>query len=101
LAGEGTKGKRWHDWAYCELADLEAADDDAEQTGLWTQGLLICRSLADGKLAFFSTGCPAGTGIETLVAVEGRRWTIEDGFETANLDLITTRPAPGTGTSCW
>ncbi|WP_247387674.1 transposase, partial [Bradyrhizobium sp. 143] len=27
--------------------------------------------------------CPAGTSIETLVAVEGHRWAIEDSFETA------------------
>src|SRR6476619_533323 len=26
---------------------------------------------------------PAGTSIETLVAVEGHRWAIEDSFETA------------------
>src|SRR6202048_5037323 len=34
-------------------------------------------------LAFFTTWCPAGTSIETLVAVEGHRWAIEDSFETA------------------
>src|SRR6476660_9705239 len=34
-------------------------------------------------LAFFTTWCPAGTAIETLVAVEGHRWAIEDSFETA------------------
>jgi SRSO17 transposase len=28
-------------------------------------------------------GAPAGTTIETLVAVEGHRWAIEDSFETA------------------
>ena len=29
-AGEGTKGPRLHDWAYLELADLEASEyDDA------------------------------------------------------------------------
>ncbi|MGY4281331.1 hypothetical protein ACVWXO_000551 [Bradyrhizobium sp. LM2.7] len=28
-------------------------------------------------------GAPAGTSIETLVAVEGHRWAIEDSFETA------------------
>ncbi|MFM2391560.1 MAG: hypothetical protein RLZZ437_3115, partial [Pseudomonadota bacterium] len=38
---------------------------------------------ADGELAFFTTWCPAGTGIETLVQVEGYRWAIEDSFETA------------------
>ena len=35
-AGEGTKGARLHDWAYCELADLEAAEYNDEHTGLWT-----------------------------------------------------------------
>jgi SRSO17 transposase len=50
---------------------------------LWTRGLLIRRTITDGELAYFSTWCPAGTGIATLVAVEGHRWAIEDGFETA------------------
>ena len=86
-AGEGTKGARLYDWAYCELADLEAAEDDEDRTGLWTRGLLIRRSLVDGKLAFFSTWCPAGTSIERLVSVEGHRWAIEDGFETAKNEL--------------
>src|SRR5206468_1072404 len=70
-AGEGAKGPRLHDWAYLELADLDAAEYDDRRAGLWTRGLLIRRSLADGELAFFSTWCPAGTGIATLVAVEG------------------------------
>lgn len=26
-AGDGTKGARLYDWAYCELADLDGADD--------------------------------------------------------------------------
>ena len=56
-------------------------------TGLWTRGLLIRRSLTDGELAFFSTWCPAGTAIATLVSVEGRRWAIEDAFETAKTEL--------------
>src|SRR6478736_7718307 len=86
-AGEGTKGPRLHDWAYLELADLEAAEYDDGLSGLWTRGLLIRRSIADGELAFFSTWCPAGTGIEILVKVEGHRWAIEDGFETAKNEL--------------
>ena len=86
-AGEGTKGLLLHDWAYLELADLEAAEYDDGLSGLWTRGLLIRRSIADGELAFFSTWCPAGTGIEILVKVEGHRWAIEDGFETAKNEL--------------
>jgi SRSO17 transposase len=86
-AGEGTKGPRLHDWAYCELADLDAGEYDGTQSGLWTRGLLIRRNIADGDLAFFTTWAPAGTDIETLVKVEGHRWTIEDSFETAKNEL--------------
>jgi SRSO17 transposase len=86
-AGDGSKGARLHDWAYCELADLDAAEYDDRRTGLWTRGLLIRRNIADGDLAFFSTWCPAGTGIATLVTVEGHRWAIEDSFETAENEL--------------
>ena len=82
-AGAGTKGPRLHDWAYLELADLEAEEFSDRHHGPWTRGLLIRRNIADGDLAFFSTWCPAGTPIKTLVAIEGHRWAIEDSFETA------------------
>jgi SRSO17 transposase len=86
-AGEGTKGARLHDWAYLELADLHADEYDKTQSGLWTRGLLIRRTISDGELAFFTTWCPAGTGIQALVAVEGHRWAIEDSFETTKNEL--------------
>jgi SRSO17 transposase len=87
-AGEGTKGPRFYDWAYLELADLDGeAEGYAGSRGLWTRGLLIRRSLADRELAFFSTWCPKATALETLVRVEGRRWAIEDAFETAKTEL--------------
>jgi SRSO17 transposase len=82
-AGAGTKGPRLHDWCYLELADLEAEGFNDENHGLWTRGLLIRRNIADGDLAYFTTWCPAGTSIATLVSVEGHRWAIEDSFETA------------------
>ncbi|WP_086054895.1 IS701 family transposase [Pseudoruegeria sp. SK021] len=82
-AGEGTKGARLHDWAYLDLADLDADDFNADFTGVWTRGLLIRSNIADGDLAFFSTWCPVGTPVEKLVTVEGHRWAIEDSFETA------------------
>src|SRR5258708_18390037 len=81
--GDGTKGPRLHDWCYLELADLDVEEFNSANQGLWTRGLLIRRQIADGDLAFFTTWCPAGTSIETLVAVEGHRWAIEDSFETA------------------
>ena len=86
-SGEGTKGPRLHDWVYLDLADLDADDFDATFPGIWTRGLLIRRNIADGDLAFFSTWCPIGTSIETLVRVEGHRWAIEDSFETAKNEL--------------
>src|ERR1700758_5353248 len=46
-SGEGTKGPRLHDWAYVELADLEAGTLAEE----WTRGLLIRRNIATGDLA--------------------------------------------------
>ena len=35
-AGQGTKGPRFHDWAYLELADLDVDEYDEHQSGLWT-----------------------------------------------------------------
>jgi SRSO17 transposase len=69
------------------LADLDAAEYNEALSAVWTRGLLIRRNLTDGELAFFSTWCPAGTGVDTLVRVEGRRWAIEDAFETAKTEL--------------
>lgn len=86
-AGDGTKGARLHDWAYLELADLDAGEYDESRTGLWTRGLLIRRHISNGELEFFTTWCPAGTAIDALVRIEGHRWAIEDSFETAKNEL--------------
>src|SRR5436309_14796053 len=75
------------DEGYLDLADLDASEYNSGQSGLPTRGLLIRRNLADGACASFTTWCPAGTGIETLVAVERQRWNIEDGFETGKNKL--------------
>jgi SRSO17 transposase len=86
-AGAGTKGPRLHEWCYVELADLKAGEAGGAEDEVWTRGLLIRRHIADGEMAFFSTWCPAGTPIATLVAVEGHRWSIEDSFENAKNEL--------------
>ena len=87
----GTKGPRLHDWCYLELADLEGENSNHHSQVLWTRGLLIRRNIANGDLAYFTTWCPAGTSIKTLVSVEGHRWAIEDSFETAKND-VRARP---------
>lgn len=86
-AGEGTKGPRSYDWAYLELADLDADEYNPALSGTWTRGLLVRRHPADGGCAYFGTWCPAETTMEALVAVEGRRWAVEDAFETAKTEL--------------
>lgn len=86
-AGEGTKGPRLHDWAYLELADLDAGEYNSILAGEWTRGLLVRRNIANGDLAFFSTWCPKGTPMKKLVSVEGHRWAIEDSFEAAKNEL--------------
>jgi SRSO17 transposase len=87
-AGDGTKGPRLYDWAYLALADLDPEEVGAPPgLGLWTRGLLIRRRPSDGELDFFTTWCPHGTSLNTLVRVEGRRWAIEDAFETAKTEL--------------
>ena len=94
--GEGSKDARLYDWAYLELADLEADEFNPTLSGTWTRGLLTRRTIKDSlspdhdpgsALAYVSTWCPQGTSIETLVAVEGSRWSIEDAFETATTEL--------------
>src|SRR3954463_16167846 len=86
-AGAGAKGERLFDGSCLELADLDAAEYNESLSGLWTRGLVIRRNIADGELAFFATWCPAGTPLAVLVTVEGRRWAIEDSFETAKNEL--------------
>jgi SRSO17 transposase len=86
-SGEGTKGPRLHDWAYLELADLDAGEYNSVLKGKWTRGMLVRRNIGDGDLAFFSTWCPKGTSIGKLVSVEGHRWAIEDSFEAAKNEL--------------
>jgi len=86
-ASDGPKGERLHDWAYIELADLNASDFGTDFTGTWTRGLLMCRNISDDNLAYFSTWCPQSTSLEVLVRVEGHRWAIEDSFETAKNEL--------------
>jgi SRSO17 transposase len=33
-AGDGAKGARLHDWAYCELANLDAAEYNKDLSGI-------------------------------------------------------------------
>lgn len=91
-AGEGAKGPRLYDWArgrLCRLAEPQ-----------WEHWLLVRRSISNPKeLAYYVVFAPAGTSLQTLVEVAGRRWTIEECIELAKgevgLDQYEVRNFPG------
>jgi hypothetical protein len=75
-AGAGTTGPRWSDWRWLPLS-----------TPLPPHGrrwLLVRRSLSDPtERTAYIVCAPAGTAVDTVVQVAGRRWTVEQGFEEA------------------
>jgi SRSO17 transposase len=94
-AGDGSKGARLYDWAFVPLVAPSAAG--------FEQALLIRRPLDapddPKKLAYYLTFAPVGTLVETLVAVAGRRWAIEESIEAAKgevgLDHYEVRHSQG------
>jgi len=75
-AGAGAKGHRFYDWAW--IAITTATDAPAGQR--W---LLVRRNRRTGELAFYRCFSPRRVPLATLVAVAGRRWTVEESFQTA------------------
>lgn len=75
-AGEGEKGPRLYDWARAPLFRMAEPE--------WEHWLLARRNIDDpADVAYFVVFAPAGTSLEELVRVAGRRWTIETAFEGA------------------
>jgi SRSO17 transposase len=73
--GKGAKGHRLYDWAFIRLDP--APDDQAGQH--W---LMVRRNHKTGELAFYRCWMPRPTPLAVLVKVAGRRWTIEERFQT-------------------
>src|SRR3954464_11657749 len=78
-AGPGAKGQRYYDWACLELPAPARPDADDCGAGYWW--LLIRRSRHTGELAFYRCYAPAPVRLIQLVAVAGRRWTVEESFQ--------------------
>jgi SRSO17 transposase len=74
-AGPGAKGQRYYDWAWLELP----APARPSGPGCWW--LLIRRARRDGELAFYRCYSPTPVRLAALVAVAGRRWTVEQSFQ--------------------
>lgn len=77
-AGAGSKGPRVYDWAVVPLARVGADGYHA---------LLVRRHLTTGDRAYYVVYSPRRVRAETLVAVAGRRWAIEQGFETSKQEV--------------
>jgi SRSO17 transposase len=71
-AGTGAKGLRFYDWAVADITDTD--------TGPGHQ-LLIRRNRRTGELAFYRCYSPTAVPLATLVRVAGRRWTVEETFQ--------------------
>lgn len=84
---EGIHRHQIYAWIYREIADVGASEYQMERSGLWTSGLLVRRNLRGGELEFFTTWCPAGTGMRKLATVDGYRQAVERSFEIAKSKL--------------
>lgn len=73
-AGAGAHGQRYYDWA---LLDVDEHGETAGQR--W---LLARRNRHTGELAYYRCYHPQPVPLSTLVRVAGRRWTIEESFQT-------------------
>lgn len=74
-AGTGAKGHRFYDWAWIRLSS--GADEPAGYR--W---LLIRRNRRTSELAFYRCYATERVSLATLVRVAGRRWTVEESFQT-------------------
>lgn len=70
-AGTGAKGLRFYDWAVADITDTRPGHHQ----------LLIRRNRRTGELAFYRCYSPAAVPLATLVRVAGRRWTVEETFQ--------------------
>ena len=72
--GAGTKGPRLFGWARVPI-------HHPYDTQRWQRWLLVRRSCKDPEdLAFYLAFGPAGTSLEVLARVAGRRWAVEEAF---------------------
>jgi SRSO17 transposase len=78
VAGRGAKGHRLYEWAFIRLDHGDRAPGG--QAG--QRWLLVRRHLRTGELAFYRCFMPRPVPLAILVRVAGRRWTIEERFQT-------------------
>ncbi len=70
-AGAGAKGHRFYDWALADITDDRPGHHQ----------LLVRRNRRTGELAFYRCYSATQVPLSTLVQVAGRRWTVEETFQ--------------------
>ena len=74
-AGQGSKGPRLYDWARVRINSYPAP---------LTRWLLFRRSLTDKTdVAYYLVHAPTPTSLEAMVTAAGKRWPVEECFESA------------------
>jgi SRSO17 transposase len=76
--GKGAKGHRLYDWAFVRL-DHDGSAPDGQAGKHW---LMVRRNRTTGELAFYRCFTPRPVPLAVLVHVAGRRWTVEERFQT-------------------
>lgn len=72
-AGAGSKGPRMYSWLLIDIASSVPGHE-------W---IMLRRNDFTGELAYYRCWSPRPVPLRTLVAVAGRRWTIEESFQAA------------------
>jgi SRSO17 transposase len=72
-AGAGSKGHRMYSWLLIDIASSLPGHE-------W---IMVRRNDSTGELAYYRCWSPHPVPLRTLVAVAGRRWTIEESFQAA------------------
>jgi SRSO17 transposase len=78
--GKGAKGHRLYDWAFLCLDHDHHGPTPSDQAGQYW--LLVRRNRRTGELAWYRCYTPRPTPLAVLVKVAGRRWTVEERFQT-------------------
>ncbi|MGW6217016.1 IS701 family transposase [Streptomyces sp. NPDC055109] len=79
--GDGAKGPRVYHWAAVQLPAIEDYDGETPTHQRWA---LARRSVTrPDEIAYYLGYAPAGTDVDQLVRVAGRRWAIEERFQAA------------------
>jgi hypothetical protein len=75
-AGDGAKGPRFYEWAWIQI------DPDTEKAPDGQRWLLARRNPDTAEIAYYRCYAPKPVPLTILIKVAGRRWTIEENFQT-------------------